>query len=171
MSVEEARTLVGMCHCHSQNHTLSKSFNLAARAYIPLSLFDEYTYRPDPQDASSSQGEEADEEPMTTFTISLDTLLECLNIFGTGSSFLSQASMENQKRKKWKHDSDDSDDGRGNHGKGRGRRGGGPPKGNTTIDQFFWSSNEKKTGMRMTYAGSGHPLTLILYANFASIVA
>jgi cell cycle checkpoint protein len=137
-------------------------FNLAARAYIPLSLFDEYKYKPDPTEAHSSQDEEPYEEPITTFTVSLDTLLECLNIFGTGSSFLSQASMENQKRKKWKHDSDDSDGGRGDRGKGGGRRGGGPPKGNTTINQFFWSNNEKKTGMRMTYAGLGHPLTLIL---------
>lgn len=130
----------------------------SARAYIPLSLFDEYTYNPEPQEEPSSQDSDADGEPITTFTISLDTLLECLNIFGTGSSSLSQASMEGRKKKKWKQDSDDSDEGKG--GRRQGRNGG--QRANATIDQFFWSNNEKKTGMRMSYVRSGHPLTLIL---------
>jgi cell cycle checkpoint protein len=137
----------------------SKSSSHTARAYIPFSLFDEYKYKPDPHEAQSSQDADPEGEVITTFTIPLDTLLECLNIFGTGSSSLSQASLESRKRKKWKKDSDESDEDKGRRGKGRK---GGPPKGNATIDQYFWSNSEKKTGMRMSYSGSGHPLTLIL---------
>ncbi|KAF8579470.1 Rad1-domain-containing protein [Ramaria rubella] len=139
VSVEEAKTLV-------------------ARAYVPFSMFDEYKYNPPPQDLSSSQDADPEDEPSTTFEISLDTLLECLNIFGTGAASSSHMSFENRKRKKWKHDSDDSDEGRGRGREKRGR----PPKGNATIDQFFSSSGEKKTSMRMTYAGVGNPLTLVL---------
>jgi cell cycle checkpoint protein len=129
-----------------------------ARAYIPLSLFDEYTYTPEPQDPSATQESESGGEANTTFEIPLDTLMECLNIFGTAMSSFSQAYFDNRKKKRWRQEEGDEDEG---GGRGRGKRGG-APKGNTTIDQFFSSSGEKKTGMRMTYAGAGHPLTLIL---------
>lgn len=140
ISVEEGRTLI-------------------ARAYIPVSLFDDFKYTPPPQDKEeqpSSQDSEAD--PGTMFAISLETLLECLNIFGTGGSGISQSSLENRKKKKWKHDSDDSDDGGGR----RQHKRNGIPKGNTTLDQFFFTGGGKKTGMRLSYAGAGHPLVLIL---------
>ncbi|KAJ6606366.1 Rad1/Rec1/Rad17 [Mycena vulgaris] len=120
--VEEARTLLGT-------------------AYIFAHVFDEYTYNSEstavPHGSQNSDSEEDD----AAFEIPLNTLIECLNIFGTaGSSF-----------KKWKR----ADDPRGR----RHSNGGSSAKG---IDQYFGSTSEKGTGMRMSYAGSGYPLTLLI---------
>lgn len=62
---------------------------------------------------------------------------------------MSSSSSAGSKHKQWRRASDasDNDDGR---------------RSNTNrIDQHF-GSNEKRTSMRLTYAGPGHPLTLVL---------
>lgn len=117
-------------------------------------MFDEYKYNPLIQEDQPSQVSENDADPSTMFEISLDTLLECLNIFGTGFSAISQFALENRKKKSWKRESDESGEDRPRRKKG--------PKGNATLDQYFSSVGGKKTGMRLSYRGAGYPLVLIL---------
>lgn len=134
--------------------SVEESKILLGRAYIPLIMFDEYKYNPLIQEDQPSQDSENDTDPSTMFEISLDTLLECLNIFGTGFSAISQFALENRKKKSWKRESDDSGEDRPRRKKG--------PKGNATLDQYFSSVGGKKTGMRLSYRGAGYPLVLIL---------
>ncbi|GJJ11958.1 hypothetical protein Clacol_006196 [Clathrus columnatus] len=135
---------------------------LVAKAYAPCEMFDEYDYSPRNEDAlSAEEPDDNDEEPSLIFHIHLDTVLECLNIFGTGSATLLYGNNDNKRRKKqWAGLSDDSNEEQPNGV--RKEKKVAPPKGNTTLDQFFFSGEGKKTGMRMTYAGQGHPLVLIL---------
>ncbi|KAF8522074.1 Rad1/Rec1/Rad17 [Hysterangium stoloniferum] len=136
---------------------------LTGQAYIPMSMFDEFKYKRHTTDVSQEQDpdqerdQDSDNESdaEATFDIPINTLLECLNIFGTGFSV---AVTDNKKRRKWKQGSDESDE---ETGLGRNKKTV-PPKNNATIEQFFFSSGGKKTGMRMSYAGVGHPLVLIL---------
>jgi len=138
---------------------------LTGQAYIPISMFDEFKYKRHTRDVSQEydldqnrdrdQDSDNDSDAEATFDIPINTLLECLNIFGTGFSV---AVTDNKKRKKWKQDSDGSDR---ETGWSRSKKTV-PPKNNATIDQFFFSDGGKKTGMRMSYAGVGYPLVLIL---------
>ncbi|KAG6900455.1 hypothetical protein C0993_010502 [Termitomyces sp. T159_Od127] len=129
ITVEEARTLLGT-------------------AFIFSDIFDEYSYHSDV--AQSSQESDA-AEVNVGFEIPLNTLIECLNIFGTAGA----PSNAGTKYKKWKKSGNDSDnDGDGDRG-GRGRTGG------RGLDAYF-SGSDRRTGMRLTYAGPGDPLTLIL---------
>ena len=61
-------------------------------------------------------------------------------------------------------DGDDSDGGRArgarSNGKGKGRADADDAGGNARLDQWF--APGKGTGMRMSYAGPGHPLTLLV---------
>lgn len=140
---------------------------LIANAYIPREIFDEYHYNPensenDQPESQTQHGawQESDKEEPTLFYIHLNTVLECLNIFGSGTSTLLYGNGNNDKRRKrWAGQSDDSDE---DQGQNERRKKNVLPKGNTTLDRFFPSSDGKKTGMRMTYAGQGHPLVLIL---------
>jgi len=104
-------------------------------------MFEEYTYHPE---ASHPQSQApSDSQPSTNnaaFEIPLNTLIECLNIFGTSS--VSTAS----KTKKWKQN---AEDGGMDHETDRT----GP------LDRYFPSS-DKGTAMRMSYDGTGYPLTL-----------
>ncbi|KAK0434054.1 repair protein Rad1/Rec1/Rad17-domain-containing protein [Desarmillaria tabescens] len=77
------------------------------------------------------------------------TLLECLNIFGTAGE-TNYNTTGGGRHTRWKKvgDNDNDNDGR------RGR-----------IQQFFGSGSEKRTGMRMSYAGAGYPLTLLLMSS------
>ncbi|KAJ7778625.1 Rad1/Rec1/Rad17 [Mycena maculata] len=142
--VEEARTLLGT-------------------AYIFANIFDEYTYNsetpPVPQD---SQTLDPEEEDNAAFEIPLNTLIECLNIFGTAGSSAPSAGSGNVtgKYKKWKKGGDDSDqEGDDDTGSRRQSNGTGSTRG---IDSYFGNASDKGTGMRMTYAGSGYPLTLLI---------
>ena len=148
-------------------------------AYIFADIFDEYTYRSEsaPSDPNSTSqdshnSQEREESDNAAFEIPLNTLIECLNIFGTAGTTSASANgggAGGGKYKKWRRAEDESDDdavGEDGHGRGRGRgggrgnRGGGGGRG---IDHYFGSS-EKRTGMRMSYAGAGYPLTLLLWA-------
>jgi cell cycle checkpoint protein len=143
--------------------------SITATAYVFKEIFDEYKYHPDinppePEpflnDPDSSQHEE--ETYHVALEIPLNTLVECLNIFGTAGV---SASSAFQKHKQWRraddrsdHDRDDDhvdDDAPSRNRRGAGGAGGG------RIDQYF-SSSEKRTGMRLTYAGAGCPLPLIM---------
>ncbi|KAG6850414.1 hypothetical protein H0H93_013639 [Arthromyces matolae] len=131
ITVEEARTLLGT-------------------AFVFCDIFDEYTYHPD---VVHSSQESDDNEVNVGFEVPLNTLIECLNIFGTAGTAPTNSGT---KYKKWKKAGDNSDhedeDDRG----GRGRNA------NRGLDAYFSKSSEKRTGMRLTYPGPGDPLTLIL---------
>jgi len=123
-------------------------------------MFDEFKWISPPEDEEEQEESTSQETPdPNSFQIDLETLLECLNIFGSGSSTISQS--DNRKKSKWKggtHGSDSDDEG----GRRRNKKNG-IAKGNATIDQYFFTGGGKKTGMRLSYAGPGHPLVLILF--------
>ncbi|PSR71197.1 hypothetical protein PHLCEN_2v12929 [Hermanssonia centrifuga] len=145
---------------------------LKATAYIFSSVFDEYEYQPEapPPQPSADSSSSANPPPATdvAFEIPLNTLIECLNIFGTAgtsNSNLNPSTKTRQWRKVGEEsDGDDQDELRGSgasrrrDGRGGGRGGG--ASGNGRIDQFFGA--EKGTAMRVSYAGPGYPLTLLM---------
>ncbi|KAF7359202.1 Cell cycle checkpoint protein RAD1 [Mycena sanguinolenta] len=141
--VEEARTLLGT-------------------AYIFAHVFDEYTYNSEtataPQD---SQNSDPDEEDNVAFEIPLNTLIECLNIFGTAGSIGAVTGSSTGTYKKWKRSGDGSDQ-EGDDDDGHGRRTSSGTGGTRGIENYFGNASDKGTGMRMSYAGSGCPLTLLI---------
>ena len=69
------------------------------------------------------------------------------------------------KPKKWRKEDDASDEERGDaKGKGRGAPSNGRQQAGAAqgLEQFFGGGNEKRTSMRLSYAGPGYPLTLLL---------
>ncbi|KAF7323217.1 hypothetical protein HMN09_00102400 [Mycena chlorophos] len=141
--VEEARTLLGT-------------------AYIFADIFDEYTYHSESEPPINSQpsdgGDDDDSEDNAAFEIPLNTLIECLNIFGTAGSSGGANGAGGGRYTKWKRGGDsDNEGGGGDDDDGNDRR---KSKGKG-IDQYFGGS-DKGTGMRMTYLGSGFPLTLLI---------
>jgi cell cycle checkpoint protein len=160
ITVEEARTLLG-----EKTHSCCELLPIlrgTGTAFIFADIFDEYSYRsenpaPTPQSQDSQNGEQLDN---AAFEIPLNTLIECLNIFGTAGPASTNANGTG-KYKKWKktgEDSDHDDENEGGGGGGRGRNGGNA----RGIESYFAGGSEKRTGMRMTYAGSGYPLTLLM---------
>ncbi|KAF9244225.1 Rad1/Rec1/Rad17 [Melanogaster broomeanus] len=139
---------------------------LLATSYIYRDHFDEWSYTPDrPRPASSQLSETSEqgaESPSTTFEIPLITLIECLNIFGTAN--MSSSSSGASKGKRWRREDDVSDDGdgRGYSNSGRGNnRDNANATGMNRLEQYF-GGNAKRTSMRLSYAGPGYPLTLLL---------
>ena len=132
-------------------------------AFIFADIFDEYSYHSEnPALASPLQDSQGDEQmDNAAFEIPLNTLIECLNIFGTAGP--ASTNMNNTgKYKKWKkagEDSDHDDDDEGGGGGGGRGRGNGHAQG---IESYFGGGSEKRTGMRMSYAGTGYPLTLLM---------
>jgi cell cycle checkpoint protein len=139
------------------------SLQLIATAYIFGSIFEEYQYHPEKTPDREDGGEE-EEEPSSSLEIPLNTLTDCLNIFGTaGAPSLSTFPKHKQWRRADDNDDRDRDD---NNNDDAPQNRGGHRQATTTnggfrIDQYF-SGSEKRTGMRMSYAGPGHPLTLLL---------
>ncbi|KZV83487.1 Rad1-domain-containing protein [Exidia glandulosa HHB12029] len=120
--------------------TVERARVLVADAYIHYTMFDEHKYTP---------SERALEEgaPGAEFEIPLNVLVEVLNIFGSGFASIPSSSQSSVKRLgRGGGDDSDSDDGQGK------------------IDHYFGKKDKdaKKTGMRMSYAGEGHPLVLLL---------
>lgn len=114
---------------------------MLATAFVFKDMFEEYTYHPE---ASQLQSRSlSDSQQSTTnnaaFEIPLNTLIECLNIFGAPSV------STTSKTKKWKQNAEDGM----NHDNDQT----GP------LDRYFPSSG-KGTAMRMSYDGTGYPLTL-----------
>lgn len=121
---------------------------------ISRDVFDEFIYSPELNAEMESSEETNIEFPLNTF-------LECLNIFGTGlGSATAGANPVASSKRRWKRDTEGSD-GEGN----------GPDDineenslKNNRLDRYFITSGDSKgTGMRLTYAGAGHPITLLLY--------
>ena len=130
----------------------------AGTAWIDKGLFDEFTYNPESLDSDDEEGQP---EIATAFSFQLHTLLECLNIFGTATG---SASAQKSNRPNWRRadNSDNEDDqpvvgANGSNTRLRDRGAGGE-----RIDSFFPRADGKGTGMRLTYAGRGNRLSLIL---------
>ena len=133
VTVEEIRTLCGEDLEDSILLTSTKilSYDVAI-AWIPTNLFTTFEFH---KSASS--------EP-ACFEISLDALLQCLNIFGnaapsSGGNILPP--MARSKRR-WAGEDDDSVVG--------------------STDDRPRGGKEKRTGMRMVWSGPGHPLSMLL---------
>jgi len=103
-----------------------------ATAFVFKDMFEEYTYHPEASQQRAVNN--------AAFEIPLNTLIECLNIFGT--STISTTS----KTKKWKQNAED-----GGMDYDNDRTG--------PLDRYFPSPG-KGTAMRMSYDGTGYPLTL-----------
>lgn len=101
-------------------------------------MFEEYAYYPEVPEPQSQPASQTINN--AAFEIHLNTLIECLNIFGTPSV------STTSKTKKWKQR---AEDGGIDHDNDRT----GP------LDKYF-SSPDKGTAMRMSYEGTGYPLTL-----------
>jgi len=104
----------------------------------------------------------------SAFEIPLTTLIECLNIFGTAGPSTGNVTSSSD----------------GPRGSGGGGRGGGPGQGQGRgwrkagdddasdeeggdrrrgpIEAYFGGGSEKRTGMRLSYPGSGYPLSMIM---------
>jgi len=101
------------------------------------------------EDPSQLRRDEDEEEPdNTAFEIPLNTLIECLNIFGTAGPSTSITSTGGNGRG-WHRDNGDSD----HEDRGERRR--------DRLEAFF-GGHEKRTSLRMSYLGAGYPLTLIM---------
>lgn len=178
ISVEEARTLLGESNPDTYAYSPAyisvgpyiPRFTASATAYVDADVFDEFTYTHPPAPArrqrlgsnssqnenSENEGGEDEEGESVAFEIPLNTLIECLNIFGTAGP-LPTANVGGKKERKWRRadDGDGDGDGDGNYGSGERTRG--------PIDNFFGGGkDDKRTGMRMSFAGPGYPLTLLM---------
>ena len=113
-----------------------------ATAFVFKDMFEEYTYHPEASQVHSQQPSGSQQPTLNNaaFEIPLDTLIECLNIFGTPSV------STTSKPKKWKQNAED-----GGMDYDNDRTG--------PLDRYFPSSG-KGTAMRMSYDGTGYPLTL-----------
>lgn len=110
----------------------------SATAFVFKDMFEEYAYHPEPLEPRSRPASQAINN--VAFEIPLNTLIECLNIFGTSN--VSTAS----KTKRWKQGTEDGGIDYDNDRTG-------------PLDRYFPSSG-KGTAMRMSYEGTGYPLTL-----------
>ncbi|KZT44247.1 Rad1-domain-containing protein [Sistotremastrum suecicum HHB10207 ss-3] len=136
---------------------------LIGTAYISAEMFDEFQFTPEaPSESQNNEVNESQGDDLvmpSVFEIHLPSLTESLNIFGTAGG-LSSAQMA---KKRWSADAGSDDE----------------PSSTTTrrsnakivdlnaqgrLDQFFQPQNGevKKTSLRLSYGGSGHPLTLLL---------
>jgi cell cycle checkpoint protein len=122
--------------------TVEDAKSLSATAWIPTNVFGSYTY--------TGEGAEV-------FELSLDALLQCLNIFGSaGGSGVGPAGSGRERRmrrvppnatgaagkKRWAGDVEDE-------------------------DEEDWAAlpgkrKEQRTSMRLAWSGLGHPLTVLL---------
>ncbi|KAF9505833.1 hypothetical protein BS47DRAFT_1306090, partial [Hydnum rufescens UP504] len=115
-----------------------------AKAYILRGLFDEYKYN---HLADETEGIDV---PSSTFEIGLDTLLECLNIFGSGGGSAFLAHSEKGGKRGWHNKSDDNEDNEDR------------PNRTGALKPSWNKGVEKVTMMKMTYQDTGYPLVLIL---------
>lgn len=142
-----------------------------ATAYVNANLFDEYTvsqptshsvHNRQSQSPPSSPAENPDDEQEVNvaFEIPLNTLIECLNIFGTAGALPNFNTYNSKKERQWRRVDDDE----GGFGEERESRTG-------PIDNYFSrGKDEKRTGMRMSFVGDGYPLTLLMWVSCTSSV-
>ncbi|KAJ2917605.1 hypothetical protein MD484_g2820, partial [Candolleomyces efflorescens] len=130
--------------------TVEEARSIHGKAFIFAPLFDEYETHAEGVD------DDDDENEFATFQIHLNVLIECLNIFGTAGPISAPITGNaNNNFKRWKRNEEDggSDHEGVGEGDGRGRGRG--------LAAYF-AGSEKSTSMRMSYAGDGYPLTLMI---------
>ena len=149
--------------CFFNTPLLFSSNSLYKRRYI----WRIYTYTnprsapsPPSSPTDSDQEDPPHEDENAAFEIPLNTLIECLNIFGTAGPLSNPNGANNHpgggKPRKWRRADDDGSEEERERGRDD-RRG--------ALDNYFSSGGkeEKRTGMRMSFAGAGYPLTLLMY--------
>jgi cell cycle checkpoint protein len=154
VKVEESKTITGNSIRWSVEWRLPNPwFCHLAAAWIFSDIFDEYVYNPEnPSNDDVMQSTQDERTESTSFEMPLNTVIECLNIFGTAASSGGGGSGG---KKGWKRQGEDSDNESGDE---NGIR----PRGNR-IEPLNPHASEKHTGMRLTYVGAGHPLTLLMF--------
>ncbi|KAL1410990.1 checkpoint clamp complex protein Rad1 [Vanrija albida] len=107
--------------------TVEEARSMSATAWVPANLFTEFTF--------------GDDEP-ACFEISLDALLQSLNIFGNagGGAGVVPSVGGGSKKRRWAGEGEERDDEDGWRARGR----------------------ERRTGMRLTWLGTGYPLSILL---------
>ncbi|EPQ58545.1 Rad1-domain-containing protein [Gloeophyllum trabeum ATCC 11539] len=123
------------------NVSVQEGKTITGTAFVSDHVFDEYQYN---DEGFLPASQDSDSAPALGFEIRLNTLLECLNIFGTAGTASLSSNSKSKKQRRNDHDGDSDENNR--HG---------------PLDKYF-TANTGGTGMRMSYAGPGHPLTLIL---------
>ncbi|WRT67436.1 uncharacterized protein IL334_004407 [Kwoniella shivajii] len=113
--------------------TVEEVRTLCAIAWVPTNLFTSFVYNPPSNPA--------------TFEISLDALLQCLNIFGNaGAASATTGNSAGRSKRRWA---------------GEGEAGGGEEE----ADEYSGNGRkgkEKRTGMVMKWEGEGHDLNVLL---------
>jgi cell cycle checkpoint protein len=122
----------------------------SAAAYIPAQIFDEYTYSPPirPLSASPTPPESSQTEETTTLEFPLRTFLDSLSIFTGSAPGVSEGRTQNRRWVRDREHGGDND----------------PPRGR--IEAYFGAAAGKTVGMRLSYAGEGHPLSLLVCVFF-----
>ncbi|GAA5876398.1 hypothetical protein JCM3774_005320 [Rhodotorula dairenensis] len=170
--------------------TVEEGRSLQAHAYVAANAFSSYTFQLAPNDPAAyvdaPQGDpdspasspaadlQTDDQALTSpycqMSVSLSTILECLNIFGNagaatanafkregGGGYDSDGGGDDDggggfrwrgKRRRQGADGDDEDEGYGRYGRRSGK--------NETADEG------KTTSLRLSYAGHGEPLVMLL---------
>ncbi|KAM0787227.1 hypothetical protein ACM66B_006465 [Microbotryomycetes sp. NB124-2] len=146
---------------HGIKMTVEEGRSLQANAYITAASFssfkfeipkDNQTRREDDSEELEEDEEEDDGSPYAGFGISLNTILECLNIFGNaGPTGLT---------KEWSTSHEDGE--REGRGGGGGRERFARSRADGSAYQTEKRDDGKVTSLRMTYAGEGEPLVLLL---------
>ncbi|KXN88090.1 Cell cycle checkpoint protein RAD1 [Leucoagaricus sp. SymC.cos] len=126
---------------------------ITATAWIFSDIFDEYTYNPDslPNDVFIQSTQDEDMNSVM-FEMPLNTVIDCLNIFGTATSSVGSGGSGGGKRWKKQGEATDNESGDENEIHPGGNR----------IEPLNAGTSEKHTGMRLTYTGAGYPLTLLI---------
>ena len=144
--VEESSLVAGMWLFRVCAYTQFLLKVQVAAAYIPAQIFDEFTYSPiKPLSASPTPPETSQTEETTMLEFPLRTFLDALSIFSTGSA--STASEGRAQNRRWVRDREPG----GDDDVPRGR-----------IEAYFGATAGKTVGMRLSYAGEGHPLSLLM---------
>jgi len=126
---------------------VEESSLVAAAAYIPAQIFDEFTYSPPirPPSLSPTPPVPSQTEEATVLEFPLHTFIDSLSIFSTGPApSVSEGRAQNRR---WMRDRENAAD----DGAPRGR-----------IEAYFGATTGKSVGMRLSYAGEGHPLSLLI---------
>ncbi|KAF5360515.1 hypothetical protein D9756_004883 [Leucocoprinus leucothites] len=121
---------------------------ITAAAWIFADIFDEFIYNPEtPTDDDFMRTTQDQEIESSSFEMPLNTVLDCLNIFGTAAS----STGTGVGKKGWKKQNQDSD-----------RESGDEEAGGNRVEPLNPNASEKHTGMRLTYMSPGYPLTLLI---------
>lgn len=124
----------------------------SAAAYIPSQIFDEFAYSPPirPPSISPTPPVPSQTEEATVLEFPLHTFIDSLSIFSTGPApSVTEGRAQNRR---WVRDRENA----GDDDAPRGR-----------IEAYFGATTGKSVGMRLSYAGEGHPLSLLMCVSFS----